>query len=38
MSLSGSGEIPLEALFHTKGAYIVRLTDKSFEKTLRIQR
>jgi hypothetical protein len=34
MSLSGSGEIPLENLFHTKGAYIVRLTDKSFEKTL----
>ena len=38
MTLSGSGEIPLESIIHAKGAYIVRLTDKSFSKTLRIHK
>jgi len=36
--LNGSGEIALESLLHAKGAYILRLTDKSFTKTLRIHR
>lgn len=37
-SLSGSGEIALESLLHAHGAYILRLTDKSFSKTLRIHK
>lgn len=36
-NLAGSGEVQLASLFRAKGAYIIRLNDKSLEKTVRIQ-
>ena len=36
--VSGSGAISMEAIFGTKGTYILRLSDKNLNRTVRIQR
>ena len=36
--VSGSGAIAMEAIFGTKGTYILRLSDKNLNRTVRIQR
>lgn len=38
MNISGSGELAVESLLQNKGVYVLRITDKSFAKTMRIQR